>query len=102
MPRATSGQGRRGSRLVLESAVDEGGAVDEAKAKNVAGRTELMLSALVVARNEEKQLPACLETLRFADEIVVVLDRTTDRSAEIARMFGARVAEGACPFEGEP
>jgi len=75
--------------------------VDEAKAKGVGGRAEPMLSALVVARNEEKQLPACLETLRFADEIVVVLDRTTDRSAEIARMFGARVVEGAWPFAGE-
>ena len=26
-----------------------------------------MLSALVVAHNEEEQLPACLATLRFAD-----------------------------------
>jgi glycosyltransferase involved in cell wall biosynthesis len=60
-----------------------------------------MLSALVVARNEEKQLAECLESLRFADEIVVVLDRTTDRSAEIARRFGARVVEGAWPLEGE-
>jgi glycosyltransferase involved in cell wall biosynthesis len=75
--------------------------VDEARAKGAAGRDGLMLSALVVARNEEKQLPACLETLRFADEIVVVLDRTTDGSAEIARMFGARVVEGAWPLEGE-
>ena len=32
------------------------------------------LSALVVARNEEAQLAACLATLAFADEIVVVLD----------------------------
>lgn len=61
----------------------------------------LVLSALVVARNEERQLAACLETLRFADEIVVALDRTTDGSAEIARQFGARVVEGAWPREGE-
>jgi glycosyltransferase involved in cell wall biosynthesis len=60
-----------------------------------------MLSALVVARNEEKQLAECLESLRFADEIVVVLDRTSDRSGEIARRFGARVVEGAWPLEGE-
>jgi glycosyltransferase involved in cell wall biosynthesis len=60
-----------------------------------------MLSALVVARNEERQLAACLETLRFADEIVVALDRTTDGSAEIARRFGARVVEGAWPLEGD-
>jgi glycosyltransferase involved in cell wall biosynthesis len=72
--------------------------LDEAKAR-AAGAP--MLSALVVARNEERQLAACLETLRFADEIVVALDRTTDRSAEIARSFGARVVEGAWPLEGE-
>jgi glycosyltransferase involved in cell wall biosynthesis len=66
-----------------------------------AAQTVPMLSALVVARNEEKQLAQCLETLRFADEIVVVLDRTTDRSAEIARRFGARVVEGAWPLEGD-
>ena len=58
------------------------------------------LSAVVVARNEEAQLAACLERLRFADEIVVVLDRSTDRSAEIARGCGARVIEGAWELEG--
>jgi len=59
------------------------------------------LSALVVARNEEARLPACLACLGFADEIVIVLDRTTDRSADIARGFGARVIEGAWELEGD-
>jgi glycosyltransferase involved in cell wall biosynthesis len=58
------------------------------------------LAAVVIARNEEAQLAACLERLRFADEIVVVLDRSGDRSAEIARSFGARVIEGAWELEG--
>lgn len=58
------------------------------------------LAAVVIARNEEAQLAACLERLRFADEIVVVLDRSTDRSAEIARAMGARVIEGAWELEG--
>lgn len=59
------------------------------------------LSALVVARNEEARLPDCLASCAFADEIVVVLDRTTDRSAEIARAHGARVLEGGWELEGE-
>ncbi|MCS6853800.1 MAG: glycosyltransferase, partial [Elioraea sp.] len=59
------------------------------------------LSALVVARNEEARLGDCLASLRFADEIVVVLDRTTDRSADIARGVGARVLEGAWEIEGD-
>ncbi len=59
------------------------------------------LSALVVARNEEARLGACLESVRFADEIVVVLDRSTDRSAAIAADHGARIVEGAWEVEGE-
>jgi glycosyltransferase involved in cell wall biosynthesis len=59
------------------------------------------LSALVVARNEERQLADCLSLLRFADEIVVVLDRCDDRSPEIARRFTDRVIEGAWEREGE-
>jgi glycosyltransferase involved in cell wall biosynthesis len=58
------------------------------------------LSALVVARNEESRLPDCLASCAFADEIVVVLDRSTDRSAAIAREHGARVVEGAWELEG--
>jgi glycosyltransferase involved in cell wall biosynthesis len=59
------------------------------------------LSALVVAHNEEAQLADCLERLAFADEIVVVLDRCSDRSAEIARRFTDRLLIGAWPIEGE-
>ncbi|HVA15896.1 MAG TPA: glycosyltransferase family 2 protein [Stellaceae bacterium] len=58
------------------------------------------LSAVVVARNEAAQLGACLERLAFADEIVVVLDRSNDGSAAIARNLGARVIEGAWEREG--
>lgn len=59
------------------------------------------LSALVVARNEEAQLADCLATLKFADELVVLLDRSTDRSKDIALAHGAKVVEGAWPIEGE-
>lgn len=58
------------------------------------------LSALVVARNEAAQLGACLETLRFTDEVVVLLDRSTDASAAIARGAGAKLVEGAWDLEG--
>jgi glycosyltransferase involved in cell wall biosynthesis len=59
------------------------------------------LSALVVARNEAANLADCLATLRFADEIVVVLDRSTDASAAIAQAMGAHVLEGAWPMQGD-
>ncbi len=59
------------------------------------------LTALVVAHNEEAQLAECLATLAFAGEILVVLDRSTDASAEIAARAGARILEGAWPIEGD-
>jgi len=60
----------------------------------------MRLSALVVARNEAARLPGCLATLGFADEIVVVLDRSTDASAVIARAAGALLLEGDWALEG--
>ncbi len=59
------------------------------------------LSALVVAKNEGHQLNACLETLSFADEIVVVLDRCTDDSRIVVANFEAKIIEGSWPLEGE-
>ena len=58
------------------------------------------LAAVVIARNEEAQLGACLASVAFADEIVVVLDRSSDGSAAIARARGAKVVEGAWELEG--
>lgn len=58
------------------------------------------LSALVVAHNEEAQLAACLDTLRFADEIVVVLDKCTDGSKAIAARYTDRLIEGSWDLEG--
>ena len=58
------------------------------------------ISAVISVRNEERQLADCLETLAFADEIVVLLDKCTDRSEEIARRFTANVQHGDWPTEG--
>ena len=62
--------------------------------------TTPILSALVVARNEEARLADCLASLGFADEVVVLLDRSTDASAEIARRCGAKLVEGGWELEG--
>ena len=50
----------------------------------------MRVSALVVARNEEARLPGCLAALAPADELVVVLDRSTDNSAQLARAAGVK------------
>jgi glycosyltransferase involved in cell wall biosynthesis len=59
------------------------------------------LTVLIVARNEEQAITDCLESARFADEVLVVLDRSTDRTGEIAAQSGARLLEGAWINEGE-
>jgi glycosyltransferase involved in cell wall biosynthesis len=43
--------------------------------------------------NEERNLPAALESVAFADEVVVVDSASTDRTAAIAEEHGARVEQ---------
>jgi len=61
----------------------------------------LDISVLIVAHNEEKHLADCLASAAFARERVVLLDRCSDRSGEVARGEGVRVVEGAWPLEGD-
>ncbi|MFQ5663083.1 MAG: glycosyltransferase family 2 protein [Terriglobia bacterium] len=49
------------------------------------------VSVLVLTYNEEANLPACLESVRWADDIHVVDSGSRDRTAEIARRSGAQV-----------
>lgn len=60
-----------------------------------------MLSAVISVHNEAHQLRDCLQTLSFADEIVVLLDKCTDNSKDIAAEFTDRLIEGAWKIEGE-
>jgi len=53
------------------------------------------LSVTVITKNEEKRIAKCLESVAFADEILVVDSGSTDRTAEIARQYGARVIQQA-------
>lgn len=51
------------------------------------------LSVILITKNEEKHIYACLDSVRFADEIIVVDSGSTDRTVEIAREFGAKVVQ---------
>ncbi len=61
---------------------------------------DILLSAVVVAHNEEEHLDACLQSIAFADELVVVLDKCTDRSKEIAKKYTKNIIEGSWDIEG--
>lgn len=49
------------------------------------------ISATVITKNEEKHIAACLRSLQWADEIVVLDSGSDDRTVEIAREFTDKV-----------
>lgn len=44
-----------------------------------------MLSAVVLTKNEEKNIERCLKSLDFVDEIVVVDDYSSDRTLSLIK-----------------
>lgn len=48
---------------------------------------------MLLAKNEEANLPRCLEALGWCDDIVLVDDFSTDGTARVAAAFGARVVQ---------
>src|SRR3989338_8326668 len=59
------------------------------------------VSVVVIAKNEERNLPDCLRSVvDWAAEVVIVDDRSTDRTRELAAAAGARVLTRALDIEG--
>jgi len=56
------------------------------------------LTALIIAKNEEHRIRKCLDSIRWADEIVVVDGFSTDKTVEICKEYGANVVQHK--FEG--
>ena len=49
------------------------------------------LSVITITLNEEQNIEACLESVRWADEIIVLDSGSTDRTVHIARRFTKKV-----------
>ncbi len=54
-----------------------------------------MLSVLIITKNEEQDLPGCLESVSWSDDVHVWDSFSTDRTAELARAAGAQVHQRA-------
>ena len=51
----------------------------------------MSLSVIIIAKNAEATVRRCLESVAWADEIVVVEHGSDDRTAEICRELGVKV-----------
>lgn len=51
------------------------------------------ISILILTLNEEANLPACLESVKWSDDIVVLDSYSSDRTCYIAKDFGARIVQ---------
>ncbi len=56
-----------------------------------------MLSAVILARDEEDRIAACLRAVAFADEVLVLDSGSTDGTVAIAEACGARVIRADWP-----
>ena len=56
-----------------------------AKAKATTSAEKLPVSVIVAARNEERNLPRCLEALKNVGEVYVIDSGSIDDTPEIAR-----------------
>ena len=56
-----------------------------------ASRLGLDLSVIIITKNEAANIAACLASVSFADEIIVLDSGSTDGTVELARSLGAQV-----------
>jgi glycosyltransferase involved in cell wall biosynthesis len=54
-----------------------------------------VISVLVLTKNEEQDLPGCLASVAWSDDVHVLDSKSTDRTVAIAREHGAQVTERA-------
>ena len=57
------------------------------------------LSVLVITKNEEARIARCLQSVRWAGEVIVIDGESTDRTVEICQSHGATVISH--PFSGD-
>lgn len=51
----------------------------------------MKISAVIIAKNEEKSIKDCIESINWADEIVVLDTGSQDKTVEIAQKMGATI-----------
>jgi glycosyltransferase involved in cell wall biosynthesis len=52
-----------------------------------------MISVLILTKDEERDLPGCLESVRWSDDVHIFDSYSTDRTLEIAKQSGAHITQ---------
>ncbi len=61
---------------------------------------KIPVSVVVLTKNEERRLARCLDSVKWADEIIVVDDESTDTTIEVARRYTGHVLVRKMDVEG--
>ena len=67
-------------------------------------KTKTTLAAIILTYNEEKNIKSCIESVKFADEILVIDSGSSDETITLAKKYGAKVlihSMGADGFAGQ-
>src|SRR3989338_7813007 len=58
------------------------------------------LSVVILTKNEASRIRDCIESMRWADEVLVIDDESTDSTVQVAESLGARVLRRKMDLEG--
>ena len=53
------------------------------------------LTVIILAKNEEQNIVDCINSAKFADEVLIIDDFSTDKTVQVAESMGARVVQHA-------
>jgi len=60
-----------------------------------------MISVVILTKNEEKDLPGCLESVAWSDDVHILDSGSSDRTLEIAEQYGIKVSLNAFESFGQ-
>ncbi len=59
------------------------------------------ISVVVLTKNEEKRIALCLDSVKWANEIIVIDDESTDKTLDIVRTYTDKVFVRKMDIEGK-
>lgn len=61
---------------------------------------KIPLSVVIITKNEETNIKECLESVKWAEEVIVVDDNSLDKTVEIAQSYTERIFQKKMDIEG--